>query len=353
MISGVHISTSEMVITKDDIKKSSLPRFIKNQIIRAKVIDILPNGRAVLSVGGKEVTARAPMLLTPGEAVQLKVIQEKSEVVLKLVEPGRQDVSKPLSSLVRFLSETEPLKDISETRLGKAAGLVMETALKSDKADPDFLPRLIEKGGVLLETKMARIIEQKPGSSELKMLFQTLTEQDVKALVLKELFQVGSERAAEMKTAAGLPDTLETFQQINQQTSESGRFLLPFPVFSESAFRFGQLFIDTGASGNRPDSENDRMIKISFLLDMTRLGPLRADFSILKKEISGGFLFSDQERCDYVRSLIPALQQSLIDKEYQVHRIDCRVAQKEQLEPGSLIESLVRENKEAILNIVV
>lgn len=357
MISGVHISSSEMVINKDDIKKNRLPKLIKNQIVNAKVMDLLPRGRARIMVDGKLITAKAAMLLTPGEEVQLKVVQEKDEIVLKLVGPVRKMTAGQVASLVSFFSKNESIPNIasavSETRLAQVKNLLMEIALKSDQPDKAFLPRLIEKGGISLENKIARVILENTSQSQLKPILANLQEQDIKAGILKELFTAGAQKSVGMKSMAAFSEALENFQLLNHHSSDSGRFLLPFPVFSESAFRFGQLLIDTGDSGKKNSKDGDKLINISFLLDMTRLGPLRADFSILKKEISGRFLMSDQGICDHINALIPELKTSLGQKEYRVRQIECSVARPEQIQPGSLIETLMKSGDDRILNIVV
>jgi len=86
---------------------------------------------------------------------------------------------------------------------------------------------------------------------------------------------------------------------------------------------------------------------------MTQLGPLRADFSILKKEITGRFLLKDDETCDYVRSMVPELKTRLLDVEYNVRKIDCSTAKKEEIQESVFIESMVTARDDSVLNIVI
>lgn len=353
MITGVHISSSEMVISKDGSKKSSLPQFIKNQIVKAKVVGLTSDGRAQLSVNGKIVTAKTAMMLTPGEEVQLKVMQDKDAVILKLIGPGKQITSNHISSVLKFISKSDALPDISSNRFPRLTELLTQISIQSDKADDNFLPRLLEKSGLLLEKNIAQIVQSDKAPLDIKSSMNAIANQDVKGNMLKEIFNAGSNRADAIKAVVTFTETLESFQALNHQSADSGRYILPFPVFSDSAFRFGQLLIDTGNAGKASDKDQDRVINISFLLDMSRLGPLRADFSIFKQDISGRFLLCDQDTCSYMESLIPGLVNQLSDREYHVRQIHCSVAEKEEIKASNLIETLLENSNDQVLNIVV
>ena len=86
---------------------------------------------------------------------------------------------------------------------------------------------------------------------------------------------------------------------------------------------------------------------------MTKLGPLRADFSILKKEITGRFLLQDDDTCEYVKSMIHELKTRLAKVEYHAFNIECKTAKKEEIQPGVFIETLVNASDDRVLNIVV
>lgn len=350
MIKGIHISSSEMIIQKDDGKKN-LPKFTKNQIINVKVLQLLPPGKAQLLINNKKVVAKTGLLLKPGEEVQLKVLQEKDAVVLKLISPVQKMTTQQISSLVKFFSKNES-PDIIESKIPGVKELLHDMALKSDKADEAFLPKLIEKSGMAWENKLARVLTGNTSSSDIKA-FLDILQQDMKGSILKELLNADPGKFEALKMAASFSETIENFQLLNHQSSDSGRFLLPFPIFSDQAFSFGQLLINTGDKSGKKDRDADRLVQISFLLDMSRLGPLRADFSILKKKISGKFLLNDDKTCEYVKSMIPELLTRLSNIEYQVHKIDCYTAKKEEIQQSSFIETLLQARNDSVLNIVV
>jgi len=353
MITGVHISSSEMVITKDNGKKTSLPQFKKNQVINAKVLSLLPHGKALLLVNNQKLSAKTAMLLKPGEEVQLKVVQEKDAIILKLIGPVQKMTTSQISSLVSFFSKNESMPDIGQTKIPQVKELLYDMALKSEKADKSFLPKLIEKSGVVWEKKLAQVLLGNKSAQDIKLGLDILLNRDIKGNIQKELFIRDPQQFETLKVAAGFAETIENFQLLNHQSSDSGRFLLPFPVFSESAFSFGQLLIDTGDKTKTNNKDADKLINISFLLNMTQLGPLRADFSILKKEITGQFLLKDDETCAYVNSMILELKTRLANIEYHVRKIDCKTAKKEEIQESIFIESLVTARDDSVLNIVI
>lgn len=351
MISGIHASSSEVVIQRGEGKKNTLLSFVKDQVVQAKVLDILPSGSARLLINNRTVTAKTSMLLRPGEEIQLKVLEQKEEVLLKLMGPVQKMTPSQISSLTRLFSENESITDVTRINIPRVKDLLLDLALKSGKADKAFLPKLIEKSGMTWENKTAKLMQEPV--PDLKQSLALLLNQDIKALIRKELLMAGPDHPESLNTAASFSETLENFQLLNKHSSESGRFLLPFPVFSENAFRFGQLLIDTGGKNRNGESSADKLINISFLLDMSLLGPLRADFSILKKEISGRFLLTDEETCQYFRSMIPELKKRLESVDYKVHEIHCVKGDKTRIQPVDFIETILKASPDRVLNIVV
>ncbi len=70
-------------------------------------------------------------------------------------------------------------------------------------------------------------------------------------------------------------------QVINSYSSEeSGRYLLPLPAMVDDTLKFGQLLIDLGSGKKDGKEAKDRLIRVAFILELTQLGDLRADFSI-------------------------------------------------------------------------
>ncbi len=365
MISGIHIASSQVVIKKDyGSNKQSLPEFQNNQIVKAKVLQLMPNGKTLILINNNKIVAKTAMLLKPGEQIQLKVLSQKDATVLKLINPIQQMTTKQIASLVSLFVKDSSSLDISESKISNIKNILYEISLKSEKTDKVFLPRLIDKSGISLENKIADILSETKSAPNtktntkinIKTIMNNLLTQDAKGNILQALISADSQNSqttASMKAAASFLETLENFQLLNHQSSDSGRFLLPFPIFSESAFSFGQLLIDTGDKSKTQNKDGEKLISISFLLNMSKLGSLRADFSILKKEITGRFLLQDDETCEYLKSMIPELKQRFEKIEYHAFNIECKTAKKEEIQPTIFIETLVKAREDRVLNVVV
>ncbi len=355
MIHPVKNSSAEMVVQSNNAGKTSLPKLTNGQVLMAKVLTVpSADGLMQLLVNGQKITARTSMAFAPGQQIELRVFLENNATIFKLLTSDQQVSTSQTSSLIRFFARNTFLPDLNHSRMDGVKTLLEQLALRSEHADKDFLPRLIEKGGLTLEKNLATLLNHAADLPDLKNLLDLLQKGDLKAGLLKNFFAAGSLQADSPGSGAHFLDTLENFQLINQNTQDSGRFLLPFPIFSDRSFQFGQLLIDTGRSSDSSDKDRDKVIRISFLLNMSRLGPLRADFSVLKKEITGRFLTGDETICQYIQSLLPELKTRLAAIDYTVHQVECQVAVKAaDIQDSCLIDALVQSDEQQVLNIVV
>lgn len=353
MISGIHVSPSTVFVSPGDSRKNALPPLLRNQLVHARVLERLPQGYARLLLNGREITARTDMLLRPGEEMKLRVVDNRETILLKLEAPVQKAPSPLISALARFFPGSESAVDIERIPFPRVRSLIHDIALKSGKADPLFLPRLIEKSGLTWENKLAGLMSGKSPPADLKQVLADLILNDIKGSLDQGLRMGVTDNPEGVKTAASLFETLEHFQLLNHQSSESGRFLLPFPVFSEAGFRFGQLLIDAGPPSGSGETTGDRLVHVSFLLDMTHLGPLRADFSILKQDLTGRFLLNDEDTCAYVRSMIPELTDRLAKLAVRVHRIDCAVGDRTAMNGAAFADTLLQAGDDRVVNIVI
>ncbi len=352
MISKIHISPPEIVIQKEPEKAIGKSVFKKGQVVTATVLHLLSSGKAQLLINGQTVIAKTGLLLSPGEELTLKVVQQKDIVQLKLQESPQPVGTKQLVSLIRFLSKNNIFPDIAGIKNPVVKEVLQETALKSGKRDDSFLPRLIENNGMMWEKKMGSIVKtQGQGTPNLNLV--QLQNQDLKGALLNELALAAPRGEALEKPVAAFLDTLENFQLLNTQTSESGRYLLPFPIFVGSNLSFGQLLIDIGDKKKDKNKDGHRVVRVSFLLNMTQLGAVRADFSILKKAITGRFLLENDGVCAYMKRLIPELKTKFEQLEYDIGNIDCLTAAKAEIHPNVLMESLFKMGDDSVLNIVI
>ena len=335
---------------------------------------------------GQKLTVSTQLSLARGMDIPMKVVRSQDGIVLKPhpntpeTAPGKPtgpagNIGRPISDVPgspplpahekpfqgNAFQSFSPAKiflglgALSQFREPLLNDILMTLSLKSDVPDDQFLPKIIENMGLSFEKKLAAGLgntqDKKKDAHEIKQL----AGQDLKAAVLS---LAGMEndpvKGTELKHIA---DALDNFAQLNVKSGDGGqnqdgaRLLLPFPVWREDGFDFGQIMLDMGETGSANTEKKIR--SISFLLNMTVLGPLRADFSILEKSITGRFLLENQETRDYLAPKVSQLKQRLSEIGYQAGNIECRVARPEQIAPTSLMFSMKTPDDIQGLNIVV
>jgi len=356
----------------------------------AKVIDVTAQNRVQLLVGGRKLTVSTQLPLTQGMDIPMKVVRSQDGIVLKPIttppSPASTDTAgpamhtpKPISSVPATLPDSTALhgtekflqtasfQSFSPAKIFQGLGalsqarepllndILMGLALKSEIRDDQFLHKIIENMGLSFEKKLAKSLDNAPDKNTMAHEIKQLTGQDLKAASLS---LAGMESDPNKATVLKhISDALDNFAQLNVKSGDSGqsqdgiRFLLPFPVWREDGFDFGQLMVDMGKTDKT--NTKKKILGISFLLNMTALGPLRADFSILDKTITGRFLLENQKTCDHLAPKVSQLRQRLSEIGYQAGNIDCQVARPEQITQTSLMLSMKTADDMQGLNIVV
>lgn len=350
---------TSLKITGGNPEQSKLSDVINlkpGRIVDAKVLDVTQN-RVQLLVGGQKLTVSTQLALTRGMDIPMKVVRSQDGIVLKPVPTP----STPVSTQTTAFQSVSPAKifqglsALSQTREPLLNDILTGLSLKSGVRDDQFLPKIIENMGLGFEKKLAAGLEDAPDKKTVAHVIKQLADQDLKAAALSLSTREGD--PGKTSVLKHISDALDNFAQLNVKSGDSGqnqdgaRFLLPFPVWQEDGFDFGQLMVDMGKAGAA--NTEKKMLSISFLLNMTALGPLRADFSILDKTITGRFLLENQATCDYLTLKISELRQRLSGIGYQAGNIDCQVARPEQIAPASLILSMKAPDNMQGLNIVV
>jgi hypothetical protein len=228
-----------------------------------------------------------------------------------------------------------------------SAALSLQSSVPMDS----FLKRLIKGSGLMWESKLAAAVLK--GGLAAPGAIDRFVAGDLKALALQLMAGAEALPGQFSEQLGTFLEGIEQHQLLNQHLMDSsGRCLLPMPVLWPSAFKFGQLLIDLGNKKAGDRSEN-QMMTVSFLLSLSRLGELRADFSVLKKGITGGFGVADEKARDLIRPHLPELRQKLQAHGFVVYDISCQVLPSERLTEMSLVDQAVAPSRDGFLNLVI
>ncbi len=416
MIKGFSFPIPELFIKQPlGEKKDKFSLFSKNEVFDAKVLKVISPSRAEMLIAGKKVIADTTLPLKKGDLLQLRLTDQNK---LQVVKPF-QNVEKTIQPLFPLISSfskqggllkglqkfadiffqakeknvpqsyvsssiqrkgvlknqeiftrTRRLKPgdlmtdhrksetvFNKTQFATIKKLFLSVALKSENPDHQFLPKLIEKSGLMWESKLNNLIKndsfftKAAGMGKLDDA-RKMIQDDLKGGALNFLKASDGDGGDVLESFKGFAENIEKFQMLNNSLSDSGKYLIPFPIFSHDMMQFGQIFIDTGDEKRGKNTGEEGILKVSFLLNMTRLGALRADFSFLKQNITGVFYVSDDATSIFIKNMIPELSQRLKKHDYLVSSIDCRVVPSETLSETSLIEDIIKDEPKGLSLVV-
>ena len=221
----------------------------------------------------------------------------------------------------------------------------------SETADPALLKNIIRGSGLLWEQKLTNALLS--GGDISPESLRRLVDGDLKAVAL-ELMMLTNEGSEETpQHLRSFVNTLDQLQLLNRfALDESGKVLLPLPLVWDNLLKFGQLLIDLGEKRSGKEADDERVIRVSMLLEMSNLGDIRADFSMLKRCISGTFGVGSDALKKFVDDHIPELVEGLRRIEFSVQKIDCRVLRPETLAGMSLADQMM-PSAEGTLSLMV
>jgi len=337
-----------------------------NAEVAATVTRVLSARRVQLIIDGQRIIADTCLELQAGSRLQLKMIQTDPRPVLKILAsagpqasggmpapqrpPLAGDPFAGLSSLLAAVNRLSAGSDGGGEGLARLTGLITTLALKSAAPDAALLGRLLLNAGMVWEAKLTEALTRKPALAP-EGLRQMATG-DLKAAALELLQEAAGDPAARGPVERFL-EGLETLQLLNRHAAgQNARLILPLPVLWDDGLQFGQLLLDLDreAGGEGPAAE--KVTRLSLLLTLSRLGPLRGDFVIWRKTVNGTFGVVDAEAARLVGSDLPRLARALDRIGFSVGRIDCRVLGHTTLAGTSLAEELIVA-AESGLNLVV
>jgi hypothetical protein len=307
--------------------------FIKGEIVEGKVLKTAPTGESLISIDGKTVSAKSPFQLTAGETLTLRVEEASPLPILKLLGVKGSDHLEPRVPLLLSSIDEASWKALAEaiSRLNisqedrSAFNRLMGKLLQGiyQKGQENILKTLIDLMGLRWEAKLSRHMGYQKGGQVLERLLRG----DLKGMVSKLIFQQRGETADLKRFVA----VIESLQLLNRMTMEQERSLfLPVPLqFPDGLLSIGQLLIHMPQNGEdgAPETRGKRggrhgKVRITFLLELSHLGPLRVDLSLMDREISGRFLLSTEEALSRVRDQISSFTQNLIEKGFSIGHLE-------------------------------
>lgn len=323
---------------------------VQNEVVVGKVLKSLPEGKALILIKGSVMVARTPHHLNEGDTLSLKVEDLSSSPTLKLLGPGLKNTNPVNTSIILSAIEENlwqsTLENLNHIGLGKAPQSLLKELLTDlslrlfSKPNPELLKEIIEKSGVNWEAKLKKLLFHKtPEGPSLDRLI----EGDLKGLISK-FIDLDEKKSGHLNR---LLTTIKNIQLLNHDGMEQDRkIFLPIPMqFPDGFFTVGQLLMhlpQTGKEGYEKKQNDKKNFRITFLLDLSRLGPIRADLTAKGKEIALQFLLAHEEAKLIIEKKIPVFVDRVKDLGFSLRIVECHLQDKEIIK-HSIIKEIIEE----------
>ena len=333
----------------------SLLQLFKDEVVEGKVLESYSLDRALLLLKGKRVNARTHVPLREGRVLSFKVREVFPTPILKLIGARFTDSDAAKSSAIRRAIEQNLWKTVMENV--PQYGLPRETLTLFRRlmvhlsmrvfatSPPELLKVLVDQSGLRWEAKLRKaLLNKRTGRDDLNRLI----EGDLKGLA-STLLALKGEKGALLK---GFVSTIQDIQLLNKVGLEQeGKLFLPIPMqFPDGLFTVGQLMIQLPQreedEGKGRKKDNKSLFRITFLLELSHLGPLRADLAVRGKDIKGMFLLTREEARLRIEENIPIFISRVKERGFSLH-IECHCNDPE-IVKKPLIAEIIQEEGSTI-----
>lgn len=290
----------------------SLP-FAAGELVRGKITGLTPEGKVLLTVGETVIEARSEVALKVGGEFWFEVRQAGAEPWLALAEQkgAAQEV-------LRLLAAGNPALN----RLLPALTVMLE-------AGEGMPPELRTQIETLVQAMTATAQGAAPAPEKLFLLLSSLQgDQGALASGAPPLEQLANLLAAlpaeggEAVTASRSHALLTAMTQCNQQVPAQHQPLFwLFPCFFAMGEGAGSWLLQTAVEEG---SAGETGYSLSFFLEMSRLGEVQLQVTVLGEEVRGAFHLENEAAVAPLRQELPELKERLAALGYRVGEFSCQ-----------------------------
>jgi hypothetical protein len=164
----------------------------------------------------------------------------------------------------------------------------------------------------------------------------------------------GANKFVSAEAISRFVDSLEQFQLLNVSRLEGqGRLFFTIPVQFHDQFSFGELLIELPqeGAGEEADRDGDKVLRVSLLLQMSCLGPVRADASVFQKGVRVSFWVCEEEIQSFLNYYAGLLKYQLQRHGLSLLEVTFRLEEANILSQASLVGDFV-DSEEHQVNLI-
>ncbi len=262
-------------------------RFTQGETLQGYVVKNLSPTSAIVRMRGLEMAANTPKPLAEGQQIMVKVeqlkpqfivslltfdtpLKEKTSALLRMYLPSAALAGATLEELMVLMKDMPPA-------VWRGTGLekMLDTIAKSAKK-PEADKNIFQLMGLFHESEVAN---GKKGENLKKSLM--LAQINLEKLVEKH---PGQYREALKKVNDALGN-IELRQLINSQDNKEVKNW-QFPYWNGEQLDTARLYVERDEAGNKR-AKNEETVRLTILMQMSRLGQLRVELLAFKGRIEG------------------------------------------------------------------
>ena len=303
----------------------------RSEIIEGRVLQSSSLNNALLLIKGRRVMAKTHVPLSEGSMLSLRVQDVSPVPILRLIDIKSADFEVVRSSIILSAIQQNVWKalldNIYHYGLPKDAISPFRELMSSlsmrlfFSPSTELLRTFIDQSGLRWESKLREVLLNRSLNRE---SLNSLIQWDLKGLTSK-LLTLQTQKGNSLKR---LVSTIQDIQLLNKfGVEQKGKIFLPIPIqFPDGHFTVGQLLIRFPRSqkDERKGQKAERAgTRITFLLELSRLGPLRADLTVKGKEIKGRFLLTNEVAKQRIEASIPMFVERMKQRGFSLQSLDC------------------------------
>lgn len=265
-------------------------------------------------------------------------LNEKIATPMPVPPLASEPVQKILAQLADSLGQP-PHKGL-DSQKGPLAKLFLSLSLNAEKDfSPVNLKKNIQDSGLMWEQKLKAALALPNVSKSAPDLIRS----DMKGLSLQLLGSATGQAPAMSERISLFVDALQLLQFANVLSyEENGKFFLFIPFLHEKEVHFVQFLADLSKHSGRGGPGGDRLLKVSLCLELSELGPIRADAALFGKDIRAAFTASNKDTAKFLQSRANKLKETFINHGFKLSHISCCVKKASILQNMNLADELFK-----------
>lgn len=315
------------------------------QILKASVLEQLSNTTLLLKIGNTQFTAKTNLSIPPGAELQLKVIKQGEQPLLKIISLPSSKTETSLAALRQAIPKQAPLANLFPVLklMDQHLPQVIQQAVQSlqagissrmDLLNPEGIKKALNESGIFLESNLSDQKLDKTIQGDLKGKLLRLTDllrnenltQNQSAAKNNLLSQLADNKAI-TDLQRHVESTLARIQ-LNQLNSlpntdpHSQVFLLELPVKDKENIDVFSLKInEEDQQKTHQESSKRWSIQLSFNLD--GLGNIHTKLLLGSERIQASLWAEKETTFDLIKTNLHQLRERLTDVEFIDPDVKC------------------------------